>query len=253
MTLSRTTYALTSAGLTAAALMTTPLAALAAWDATAPDTATAARAMVLPTGPIPSSVAHASTVTVDWTAAGVPVRGYRVVRTNLTTGETVPAGSGCAGLRSKTECREVTVPDGIWAYGVTTVVGTQWTSAPGFSAPTAITTAQRPEAPAPDADDEPPPIPVAAPIATPVITPSQTPHPPTPRTATPSPTPDTASPTKAPDHASPTTAPDTATPSPKPEVATPSTTSPTATPTATAHPAESAEPTPTTTHSVQGR
>jgi hypothetical protein len=237
----RSVYVLSSAGLTAAALLTTPLAALASWDATASDTVTAARALILPVGPVPTSTAHASTVTVEWSAAGgVPVRGYHVVRTDLATGETVAAGNGCAGLRPKTGCREVTVPDGAWEYGVVMVVGAHWTSAPGFGAAVVVASARQAVVPAvssshstaPDAGDEPTAVPVPAPTTTPAPT--------TPATTTPATmTPVASAPGRTPDAATPSRTPNAETPSP--------------TPTTTADPTESSEPAPSATPPVQGR
>jgi hypothetical protein len=238
----RLAYGLTSAGLTAAALLTTPLAAQADWDATAAATVTAARAVVLPGGPVPTTVVRNSTVTVDWAAvnAGSPVRGYRVIRTDLTTGATVGAGNGCAGLRPKTNCREVAVPAGLWAYGVVAVVGAHWTSVPGFGAATTVESTVAPAvprsgeqagAPEPDAADQP--------TATPEPTDAAPSH--TPDAPAPSRTPEVATPSRTPDAPAPSRTPEVATPSRTPEVvappsATPIAVLPSSTPTATAQP-----------------
>ena len=137
MRLPSTVYALTSAGLTAVTLAVASPAVLAAWRTTAAQASAAGRAVVLPAGAAPTGSARGSTVTLTWTtmtfASGAPVRGYRVLRTNTASGQTVAAEKGCAGVQTKTTCTESSVPSGSWKYGVVALVGDKWASAVAYS------------------------------------------------------------------------------------------------------------------------
>ncbi|MCY1137753.1 hypothetical protein OWR29_07050 [Actinoplanes sp. Pm04-4] len=178
MRLRGSAYAVTTAGLVAATLFASPAAAFAAWDADAGTAIAGARAGELPAVGMPSVTAHGSSVTVDWpalkAASGVAVRGYRLLRSNALTGETVAAERGCSGLRTTTRCTEGSVPPGHWAYEVTALVGDSWRSAPGVAAPTTIArpavapppaspapTKPAPTTPAPSTSPTPPPVPSA--------------------------------------------------------------------------------------------
>jgi hypothetical protein len=144
--------ALAGVGLTAAALLATPVPALAAWNTAAGDAGLNARAAVLPAPATPSATAHGASVRVTWSSmTAFPVRGYRLTRTNALTGTTVEAGSHCAGLLTTPACTEGDVPPGGWSYAVLAVVGDSWTSASVPSAPIVIADRRRlPRTPSPD-------------------------------------------------------------------------------------------------------
>ncbi|MEV6844782.1 hypothetical protein [Actinoplanes sp. NPDC051411] len=134
----RFTQLLAGVGLTATALLSTPVAAQAAWSSGGAGTGLAGAA-VLPAGPTPTvAVSNGSSVKVSWTptsvTAGAPVRGFQVVRTDESTGRTTPAEQGCAGVFTRTtQCTEGSMPPGRWTYGIVTLVGDNWTSPPGFA------------------------------------------------------------------------------------------------------------------------
>ncbi|WP_250001459.1 hypothetical protein [Actinoplanes sp. M2I2] len=202
MKLPRSLYAVTSASLIAATLWTAPVAALAAWDAGTAEAVAGARAGELPAVVVPVVTAHGSSVRVDWPAITVPpgvgVRGYRVSRTDATTGVSVAVGGGCAGVLTRTRCVEGNVPQGLWAYGVVALVGDAWRSAPGVAAPLPLgkpgtvpptsPPAPTPPAPTPPAPTPPAPTPPApAPIIPTAPAPS-TSAPTAPAASTPAPT-----------------------------------------------------------------
>jgi hypothetical protein len=146
-------HALAVGALAAVGVLGGPMAAAwASWDATAGEATAGARALLLPTGPVPVVVADGKgadgvKVTVDWPAAKLPapVSGYRVVRRDVETGGTTLV---CSGTRTK--CVDEDVPDGDWTYGVVVVVGDHWTSKPGFSTPVHVkaeTPDEKPEHP----------------------------------------------------------------------------------------------------------
>jgi hypothetical protein len=166
---------LAGTGLTTAALLTTPVAAQAAWNATGQDTLVA-RAAVLPAGPSPRvTVGNGSSVKVEWSAVpGPPVRGYEVVRTDEATGLTEAAERGCAGVRTGLSCTEGSMPPGRWTYGIVLLVGDRWTSPPGFGPTVQVKPSKTVAAP-----PQPTPIPSATPSqsSTPSASPSASPSP----------------------------------------------------------------------------
>ncbi|WP_250028706.1 hypothetical protein [Paractinoplanes maris] len=209
MRLPRSLYAVTSAGLAAATLWASPLAALAAWDTGAADAVAGARAGELPAASAPIVKAHGVSVTVNWPAmtlpAGVVVRGYRVFRTDATTRETVGARGGCSGVLTRTRCVEVGVSQGLWAYGVEALVGDAWRSAPGVAAPLTIGRPDpitAPTTPAPTT-----PAPGTPPPTTPAPTASTTPAPSAPAPDAPKPPASTPAPTSSPSGPAPTSTP----------------------------------------------
>ncbi|BCJ44225.1 hypothetical protein GCM10010168_10380 [Actinoplanes ianthinogenes] len=136
MTLPRSAYALSAAGLTAALLADSGVA-FAAWAARGTGQATAgATSLATVTGV--TATATDSSVRVDWSAAG-PAAGYRVFR--YATGSSTPAaiGSGCSGVRGSTSCTETSVPDGTWQYAVRAVQG-PWSGPAGTRASVTVFT-----------------------------------------------------------------------------------------------------------------
>lgn len=199
-----------SAGLAMAALLAMPSPAQAAWDAEA-DASAGAVATRMPTGLFPASRAHGSAVTVDWSAVdiapGVPVRGYRIVRTNGATGRTTAAGGACSGVVTRTRCVESGAPAGNWKYGVSALLGDNWSSAVEYGFATrlgTVTTAplQAQPAPSPTLSSSPttsPASPPAASPSSPAASPSESPAPSAPMPSTPpSPLPSAPGPSASP-------------------------------------------------------
>jgi len=84
-------------------------------------------------GHTPTASVLSGVVTVDWTpstmANAAPVTGYLVRRYDAATLTTQSVLGGCAGRQLDTSCAEDDVPEGLWRYSVTPVVGTEWTGA----------------------------------------------------------------------------------------------------------------------------
>jgi hypothetical protein len=105
--------------------------AWASWAATGLGSGSATTAtLAAPSGVSASTSTGATSVTVTWSApsTGVTPTGYRVDRTNTSTGSTAPAcGSSGSSLLTTTSCTDASVPDGTYRY---TVVATRsgWTA-----------------------------------------------------------------------------------------------------------------------------
>ncbi|MBL7257128.1 hypothetical protein [Paractinoplanes lichenicola] len=168
--------AVAGAGLLAGALLLNPGAAQAAWDASASATGSAA-AVVLPAMRTPTAEATGTSVRVDWATSSAPgLRGYRVTRTDATTGRTVAAEHGCSGVITKTRCTERGVAEGNWTYAVVALVGDDWRSAAGVAAPVRISRpVEAPEAPSEPAPKPTTPAPTVSPA--PSVEPTRTPDP----------------------------------------------------------------------------
>jgi hypothetical protein len=111
--------------------------AQAAWSASGTGSATGATDVV-PAGSTPSARDAGTTVFVAWNAVTLPggpaVSGYELVRTDTVTGASVPAGTGCSGVVTTTNCTETGVTAGSWSYSVTPVLG-PWTGPSGPAGP----------------------------------------------------------------------------------------------------------------------
>ncbi|XVU26177.1 hypothetical protein ACQPZJ_03700 [Actinoplanes sp. CA-054009] len=191
----RLPYALSAAGLIAATLIADQTAALAAWDTPADDGAVVARAAELPKPGAPRTTARGDKVKLNWPdTTGLPIRGYRVTRTDQSTGRTVTAGGSCRGLVTKSSCTDRHVGVGLWSYEIVAVAGKSWTSPPGVSAPVLIgaekPTVDRPEPSATVAPTPTPaPTPASAPSESPEPAPSVSPEPTPTSSASPEPAP----------------------------------------------------------------
>jgi hypothetical protein len=254
---------LAGAGLGAATMLATPVAASAAWDAGSAGTSLSVRAAVLPVSLAPSVDTHGSSLSVRWPAvAGYPVRGYRLFRFNAVTHAATAVSDGCASLLHQTHCTDHDVPAGWWDYRVVAVVGDNWTTPP--SAPVTVqvsaNAAERDGAPGkPAADPAPGPADPALGPADPALGPVDPAGAAAPSEAVPSlpmsPTePATSSPSAKPSPTQPATPSLSAKPSPtaKPSPATPSAKPSPATPSAKPSPATpSAKPMPSARPSAE--
>lgn len=115
--------------------------AVAAWLSTGTGSATVAAAQILPpTAVIASQSAGTSSVDVGWSAPaiGVAPSGYRVSRVPTGGSPVSVCGTGSMPVTG-TSCSDTSVPDGTYAYVVTSVIGS-WTSGGALSSPVTVTT-----------------------------------------------------------------------------------------------------------------
>lgn len=131
MKLPRAAYPLTVGGLAALTLLSSTLAAQAAWTAGGAGARGQAAARALPTAGTPAATADGSRVELSWppalVAPGVPADGYQVTRYDAVSAAAAGVLAGCAGTVAALRCTETGVPDGQWRYAVRAVHGTRWT------------------------------------------------------------------------------------------------------------------------------
>jgi hypothetical protein len=124
-----------------AASSTASSTAWAAWTALGGGTGRATTGtLVAPSALTATSVSGPSSVGVAWSApsTGVAPNGYRVDRTDTTSGSTVAAcGSSSSSLVSGTSCTDASVPDGTYRYTVV-AVRSGWTATSATSSPVTV-------------------------------------------------------------------------------------------------------------------
>ena len=106
--------------------------ALAYWsELSATGASAVANAATVLQGSTPSATATGTNVTLSWGAttmsSGAAVSGYKITRYNASTLASSQALSGCSSVVTTTTCVESPVPQGIWLYTVTPLVGAFWT------------------------------------------------------------------------------------------------------------------------------
>lgn len=102
--------------------------AWAGWTASAHGSAGSRTAQV-PAPAAPEATPVSRGADVSWSAvevSGQPASGYEVFRRHQTTGTTVPATGGCAGVVTTTSCRDAAVEPGTWTFTVRALLG-GWT------------------------------------------------------------------------------------------------------------------------------
>ena len=115
--------------------------AWAAWTALGGGTGQATTGtLVAPSAVTATAVSGASSVGVTWTApsTGVSPSGYRVDRTDTSSGSTVAAcGSSSSSLVTGTSCTDTSVPDGSYRYTVV-AIRSGWTATSATSSPVTV-------------------------------------------------------------------------------------------------------------------
>ncbi len=128
-------------GILLTVLMSVSGTSWAFWTVTGRGTSSAATATISPPSSVTAAAANGATsVTVTWAApsAGVAPTGYRVERTSIASGVTVPAcGSSPSSLLSTTSCTDVSVPDGTYRFTVV-AVRSGWTATSTPSDPVTV-------------------------------------------------------------------------------------------------------------------
>ncbi len=118
-----------------------PSASRAAWQSSGAGSQ-AAKAITLGSGETPSASVSSRSVTLSWSATGLPgggsVAGY-TVRRYSSGGALQSIGSACSGTVAATSCTEAAVPAGTWRYTVQPRQG-NWTGVEsGLSSPVTVT------------------------------------------------------------------------------------------------------------------
>lgn len=128
-------------GVLLAVLMAVSGTAWAAWTALGGGTGQATTGtLVAPSTVSASAGSGASSVGVTWTApsTGVAPNGYRIDRTDTTSGSTVAAcGSSSSSLVTGTSCTDAAVPDGSYRYTVV-AIRSGWTATSATSSPVTV-------------------------------------------------------------------------------------------------------------------